>query len=525
MPVATLNTLKPHNDRSLRNMLEHVYGISQDWIVIHFDEKSLATIHIETDMDIDARIAVHISDDGMQAELTMFPAINKGKTLDTNAIERYLTIDKRLNKELLRWDNVRHAEQYFNSGYIVEDILVAEGMPKEDGEDAWIRLHFEIEERRPKELASGSVDYREINHIITAEENQMLISYHPETKGTDGMKVTGEKIPAVKGKKLVIHKGKNVHYDEERQGFIATEGGHVIFQNNRLSVNPIYSVSGDVDYSVGNITFDGTVSVSGDVLSGFSINAKNIIVWGVVRDACLTAKDDITVKTGIKSSGKCVVKAGHEVFAGFIENAEVYADNAINIKYHCLNSKLYCKGFIETHSSDGTISGGEIHAYSFVRARKIGLDQCPVFKIFIGVKHDLQQKLNELMANKDKLEKILKDTDDQIRKLAKMNPDIKKAPKLKSIITSRNLLYNKYQHTDEKIEQLINTSMHPMPYIRADETVYDGAVLVFYGTEKHIGAPTGPAKFVFNKGTGKIEQIEADAQMEESEVIEVSLDE
>ncbi len=38
---------------------------------------------------------------------------------------------------------------------------------------------------------------------------------------------------------------------------------------------------GDVDFSEGNIDFHGTVTVAGDVLSGFEIRAKkNIMIWG-----------------------------------------------------------------------------------------------------------------------------------------------------------------------------------------------------------------------------------------------------
>jgi len=514
MPVTTLKTLIPHTEHELRKLLEHVYGIEPDWIRIQLDEEHIATIEIETEMDIDSRVAVVINDGGMKAEFSLFPAINKGKVLDNDAIENYLLKEKRLYKELLNWDSIKHAIQYYLAGFIVEKVLAAEGMPAENGQDAWMKLHFDLDERRPRELEDGSVDFKDINHIVTVEENQLLISYHPETAGREGTKVTGEKIPAVKGKKLVIHKGRGVFYDDERQGYAAKDGGYVIFENNRLSVNPIYSVYGDVDYSVGNIKFDGTVSVSGDVLSGFNIEAKNIVVWGVVRDAILTAKDDITVKTGVKSTGKCVLKAGRHVTAGFIENSVVEAGQTINIKSYCLNSKLYSEGEIIATSGDGIVSGGEIKAFAGIHVRKLGLDQGPQFKVCVGVKHNLEDRLEGAMAEKDKLEQTIKAADDKIRKLAKMNPDITKNPKLKSIIASRSLLVKKFQTMDERVDQLIKSSMHPMPFIRVDDTVHDGVILVFYGTEKNITQSEGKGKFVFDKASGRINKLKADAPLE-----------
>lgn len=523
MSVTTLKTLTAHNDHELRKLLEHVYGIQPEWIKITFDEERLATIEIETEMDIDSRVSVGITDGGMKAEFSLFPAINNGKVLDNDAIENYLIREKRLYTELFHWDSIKHSIQYYLAGYIVERVVVAEGMQAEDGQDAWMTLHFELDDRRPRELDDGSVDFRDINHIVTVEENQLLISYHPETSGREGVKVTGERIQARRGKKLVIHKGRGVYFDEERQGYAAKDGGYVIFESNRLSVNPIYSVYGDVDYSVGNIKFDGTVSVSGDVLSGFEIKAKNIVVWGIVRDAHLTAIDDITVKTGVKSTGKCILKAGRHITSGFIENSDVEAGSSITIKNYCLNSKLRCEGDITATAGDGIISGGEIRAFSSIHVRRLGLDQGPQFKVFVGVKHSLEDKLEAAMADKDKLEQIIREADEKIRKLAKLNPDIKKNPKLKSIITSRTLLMKKFQTMDERVEQMIKSSMHPMPFIRVDQSVHDGVIIVFYGTEKNFTQTEDAGKFVFNKATGKIEKLKPDAVLE-AVVTEVKLD-
>jgi uncharacterized protein (DUF342 family) len=523
MPVTTLKTLTPHNEHELKKLLENAYGIEKDWITIEFDEERLATVEIRTEMDIDSRVAVHITDNGMKAEFSIFPALNNGKIMNNDAIENYLIREKRLNKELLHWDNIKHSIQYYLSGFIVEKILISEGIPAEDGQDAWMTLHFDLDDRRPRELEDGSVDFKDINHIVTVAEDQLLISYHPETNGREGMKVTGEKIQALRGRKLTIHKGRGIYFDEERQGFAAKDGGYVIFENNRLSVNPIYSVYGDVDYSVGNIKFDGTVSVSGDVLSGFEITAKNIVVWGIVRDAHLTAHDDITVKTGVKSTGKCVLKAGRHVNAGFIENSDVEAGQNIIVRNYCFNSKLRCEGEITVSTGDGILSGGEISAFAGVHVRKLGLDQSSQFKVRVGVKHSLTDKLEAAMSEKDKLEQIIKDADDKIRKLAKANPDIKQNPKLKAIISSRTLLMKKFQTMDERVEQMIKSSMHPMPYIRVDEKIFDGVTIVFYGTEKHFAEAEGSGKFVFNRATGGIEKLKADAVLETT-VTEVKLD-
>ncbi|MCD8491911.1 MAG: FapA family protein [Geovibrio sp.] len=56
-----------------------------------------------------------------------------------------------------------------------------------------------------------------------------------------------------------------------------------------------------MDYSTGNIVFNGVVHIRGDVLSGFSVKAeKDIMVEGIVQDATMVAGGSIVIKTGIK---------------------------------------------------------------------------------------------------------------------------------------------------------------------------------------------------------------------------------
>lgn len=187
--------------------------------------------------------------------------------------------------------------------------------------------------------------------------------------------------------------------------FFALLAGHVTFINNRINVNSIYAVQGgDVDFSEGNIDFHGTVTVAGDVLSGFEIRAKkNIMIWGgTARDCDLYATDDITVRTGIISTGKGITKAGNRVTADFIEGAEIYAGIAVIIKKnYCYNAKIFCEGEILALSGDGVINSGELHAFSSIEAKHIGMPNSSSFTLHVGVKHTLNDKIEKkLIAQK-----------------------------------------------------------------------------------------------------------------------------
>jgi len=492
------------DDFRLKNLLGDVYGFTNDDYDLEYDKEGKATVTVYSGMDHNARIAVNVKENGQKAYLSLYPSINYGAQIDNNTIEEYLIDEKSLHPDLLNWDKIKEGFQHYVDGCIVENMLISEGLQPVNGTDAKFDIHFEMAERKPKELEDGSVDFRDINTIVTVQEDDLLLTYHKETDGTDGMKVTGEPIPAKKGKKINIRKGNNVSYDDETSTYSATQAGHITFISNKLNVNPVYAVRGDVDYSEGNVEFDGTVTVSGDVLSGFTVKARNISVWGVVKDATLEAEEDIVVKTGIKSTGKAMIRAGNAVTSGFIEGAEIHAGIEVNIKNYCFNAKIFCEGEINAHTGDGIINGGEYYAFSSVRAKQIGADNGTPFTIHLGMKHDLNDRLEKLMTRKEELEKIIVETDKKIKDLARKNPDIHKNPKLKSIINSRALMVKRYEGTDDRVEEIIKESMHPMPFVRVDDSIKPGVTLIFYNTEHTIRQETPATKFLFNQSNGKI---------------------
>lgn len=514
MSNTILKTDRHIDHAELYQIVEKAYGLGRHDFRIEYPAGQTPEIHIETYMDKGAGLSVEITDGGMKASISLFPPVNSGSGLDNETVEEYLLDEKGLDADLINWDRLKECFAMYNAGQIVYKVNIAEGLPKVDGRDARYALHFEPPEKTPKVLEDGSVDFKAFNNIVMVNEEDKLLTYMPETPGVNGRRVTGEVIYAVKGKKIVIHKGNGVIFDPETNIYSSAISGHVTFNSNRLNVNPVYAVQGDVDYSVGNIEFHGTVTVSGDVLSGFSIKAKNISIWGVARDAHLEAEEDITVRTGIFSTGKGITKAGNNVTATFIEGAAVYAGLAVYIKDYCFNSKVYSEGEITVLSGDGAINGGELYAFSSIEAKRIGRENSSAFTLRVGVKHFLNDRIDELIDQKERIEHTLKETDKTIRALAKANPDIKKKQQLKSIIANRSGLYSKYDGIDKEIENLIQESMHPMPYILAKNEIHEGVRVVIYNTEHIVPERAAGAKFIFHHGTGKVTMVRPDAKLE-----------
>lgn len=515
MSEIRLTTLTPVPHDELIRTVEQAYRVSRNDFRLTYDDNGIGTVIIDTTDDKHAGLALDITDAGMTAKLSLFPPINFGVSIDQKTVEEFLLDERKIDTEMINWDVFKQCFEGYQAGKIVYQVPIAYGIPKVDGVDAKYDLFFDIEEKKPKLLADGSVDFKDINNIVMVDEGDILMTYYKETDGVDGKKVRGEAIPAKKGKKIIIHKGNGVSFDPETGVYSAEVAGHVTFKNNRLNVNPVYAVQGDVDYSEGNIDFHGTVKISGDVLSGFEVRAKNIIVFGIARDATLIADEDITVRTGIVSTGKGITKAGNTVNADFIEGAEIHAGIAVIIRNYCYNSKVFCEGEILALSGDGVLNGGEFHAFSSIEAKKIGFERSSSFTLQAGVKYTLNDKVEKLIEQKDNIKKRLAEADNTIRILAKQNPDIKQKEQLKSIIANRKVLFEKYDGIDGEIEHLIKTSMHPMPYIMAKDEINEGIRIVIYNTEQIVPKKVdGGGKFVFNQGTGHVVMTGKDADLE-----------
>jgi uncharacterized protein (DUF342 family) len=197
-----------------------------------------------------------------------------------------------------------------------------------------------------------------------------------------------------------------------------------------------------------------------------------------------------------------------------MEGATIHSGVSVVIRDYCYNTKIFCEGEILALSGDGVINGGELHAFSSIEAKRIGVDNCSSFTVHVGVKYFLNERIEELIKKKDYLEKTLHEADKKIKALALANPDLKDKEQIKAIIANRKVLFEKYSGIDNEIEDMIKKSMHPMPYVLAKDEMNEGVKVIIYGTEYIVPEKTGGAKFVFNQGTGHIVRVDPKTSLE-----------
>ncbi len=361
-------------------------------------------------------IDLTISEDKMVAQLifSIYP-IDPLQVSDFLLFLNKHNVTHGINEQLL-------AEVSQNPSMYTGRILnVAEGNLSVNGEDAFITWSFETFTTSNKTIDSDdqAIDYKEVDNVINVKAGELLAIKTQSTEGTHGTTVLGQKIEAKNGRNIPIKIGKNVVLDATGLKAYATIDGQVSFtEKDKINVFPIFEVKGDVDYSVGNIDFVGSVIVRGNVPAGFSIRAGgDIRILGEVEGADLDAKGNIEIRAGVFGQGKGYVKAGHNLIANYINQANVHAGNDI-IVGSIMHSTVKADHKVICRRNKGLIVGGRIQAGELIDVNVIGnVGQTPTL-LEVGISPDL---INEYAAVKEKILQYESDLDKANKGLVVLN--------------------------------------------------------------------------------------------------------
>ncbi len=391
---------------------------------------------------------IEISRDGLKAYMTLLE-----KDKNNNNIEKTIDEIKSIIKVGL---NIEKVKKVLYDGITNERIQIAEGIPPIDGKDGYIKYNFDIKKKgTPKILEDGSVDYKELDIINNVAVGEILAEIIPPQEGKPGKKVTGETIPYKRGKEPKINYGKNVYLSKNNNALIAKKSGLVTFINNKLVVLDVYEVD-NVDNSVGNINFDGTVIVKKNVLNGFKITAKgDVQVNGIIEGGYIENTGNVIVKRGIQGYNKLVVRSLGNITSKFIENAKIISEKDIYAEM-ILHSEVSCKGSVNLYGRRGLIVGGVVRSGKEICAKTVGSVMHTTTILEVGIDPEIKDRLenikHEINVKENELKKIIK--------IYKLLERLKKANRLDN---KKDQLYKKVEKTKivlmEELERLNNEYM------------------------------------------------------------------
>ncbi|MBU1168430.1 MAG: DUF342 domain-containing protein [Proteobacteria bacterium] len=240
---------------------------------------------------------------------------------------------------------------------------IARGLPGSPPRGAVVNLYFENEYLNPGKITEdGAIDFRERGAVPFVKAGDLLAEKLPGVDGKAGITLFGMPIPAVKAEDKVLKSGSGTQASEDGlKIFAAINGQPFMTVHGEVSVFKELHISGDVDYTTGNITFDGSIFVKGSVKQGFTVKGGNLTAKDITG-ATIELKGNLEVSAGITDS---VITLGGSIQAMFMTGSKVDSYGDVLIKKEIIDSKI---------RTSGACNGEQVNLISsFVSAKK-GID-------------------------------------------------------------------------------------------------------------------------------------------------------
>lgn len=374
-------------------------------VCLGLKEKVEIPLNLEMGYRESEKCIVTISPDKMSATMRFHAPSNDGEVMNSTEILQEL---KHQGLQYGVMEDV--VEQFVEHREYCRDFLIAKGTEPIQGSDASIEYFFSTDiHAKPTLLEDGSVDFFNLNTINHCNKGDMLARLTQAVQGQSGMTVTGENLKPREVKRLMLHYGRNISISEDKCCIYSEVNGHVVLVEGKVFVSDVLELE-NVDMSTGNIEYEGSVLVRGNVCSNFSvISHGNIEVRGIVEGAYLEADGDIIIARGMNGMGKGELKAGGNIVVKFMENVNAQAQGYVSAET-ILHSHVSAGTDVTVTGRKGFIAGGRVCATHSINVKTLGssmgADTIVEVGVDPGLKNKFQQYQKDVVEARSELDKI-----------------------------------------------------------------------------------------------------------------------
>lgn len=392
-------------------------------------------------------------------------------------------------------------------------VVVAQGQSPVDGQAARLTYHFPLpgQKMAPRMDDKGNVDYHDIGLINNINQGELLVVKTPAEPGVPGKNVLGESLAPRPGKDLVMPRGKNTVANQEGTQLFAAVGGHVSLVGGKVVVSPVFQLDGDVDFSSGDIDFVGNVAINGNVASGFKVKAGgDIEIRGFIENAEVIAEGSVQVHGGITGGIKCLVHAGENIQARFVENSRIEAGRDIFIREAVMQSQVKAGGSVRVIDKKGIIVGGVIQASQEVECKILGSQLATQTIVEVGVNPYYREEYYKITKSYREKKKNLDNLTHNVNMIQKSGVpvdalDDKKRQLLLRILDDYRKVRKEVQEMEERmmfLEQEYEKGTNAR--ITIQEIIYPGVRMSIGQCVHVINDPVKYSSFILDRGEIKV---------------------
>ncbi|HEY4601581.1 MAG TPA: FapA family protein [Cerasibacillus sp.] len=391
--------------------------------------------------DMGSYFFIEYTRDRMQAELHCKQDLTKlPETIKEEDLLRFL------NKNQIKHGIIRkHTKQFeVDLSTITFPILIAKGTDPKHGTDGTITYTVQTTEQ----VKEHDVwNFREVMQIPMVNKGDKLAVIALPKQGEQGIDIFGNPIPAKKGKPVLCRAGKNVIFNEDELTFYASASGQVSVANHTIHVHDVYEVHESLSMKIGNLNFNGSVIIHGDVPSGYSVKADgDIKIYGMVEAAEVVSGGSVYISEGMAGLKTGKIDAAVDVHIGYVNQGNIRCGRNLFVENSILHSD--CKAKNTIYCQRGNIIGGQVNAEEKIEVNDLGNRMNTQTEIYLGNQNTSDQSLKTLLSERKQAEATVKQLEmigqKIIRSKDQMNPEQLK------------LMLSRQQHSLKKTKQQID---------------------------------------------------------------------
>lgn len=436
-------------------------------------------------LNFDGYAEVSIAQDKMKADLIIHRAYEGGRDPTAEEINTCIRESKicfGLDAEKI--DQV--CKQLGKGTYPPGPVTIATGQLPVHGADGKIEYNFPVSTSlKPKADALGNVDFKNISLIKPVKQGDIVATRFPPGEGTPGKDIFGTITPEKEGVPVQFPAGINTGVKAgDDDVLIALADGNVRLNHNVIEVTEGFIVSGDIDFSTGNINYEKSVTVNQDVKSGFSINCGgDCEVGGTIEDAQIFAGGSLLCRHGFIGQGRGLIECKGDVNIGFIKNQTIRCYGNVTIAHEAMNAKIFSKKTITVEGKNLSIAGGHVVAYDSIVCRVVGNTGGTHTVLEVGLDFTLLDEVNEIDKKIAEISENRNKCIEPLKKLEKMLAAQKKLPPAnEALYTKLKNVVGDFDHEIKSLEDKKRTVRRNMldyknAFVKVESLALPGTVI------------------------------------------------
>jgi uncharacterized protein (DUF342 family) len=203
-----------------------------------------------------------------------------------------------------------------------------------------------------------AVSYYDRCAFMMVETGDVVGKILKATLGRDGRDVTGDTIPAKSGKDETLQINESLMCKADGS-LVAQQNGVLYREIGKAQIRSQIEIKEYVDFSTGNIDFDGDISIGRGVRDCFTVKASgNVEVKGLIEAATIETGKDLIATGGFAGRERGHAFVGGSLRGKYLDNVHGHVKQDLCMDREVINCELTIDGGI--NSPRGSIIGGKI---------------------------------------------------------------------------------------------------------------------------------------------------------------------